>query len=137
MPKELGHHAALVYIMVMMSACDGRMTDTELRRIGDIVASLPVFADFDPEDLVPTAEECAAALGRKDGVERTLDLAAASLPEPLHETAYALACEVAAADLKVRDEEIEFLDILRDKLHLSTLVVAAIERGARARHRVI
>ena len=59
-----------------------------------------------------------------------------SLTERMHETAYALAVEVAAADLKVQQEELRFLDMLRDTFDLSKLVVAAIERGARARHRV-
>jgi hypothetical protein len=58
------------------------------------------------------------------------------LPEKLYETAYALAVEVAAVDRIVRNEEIRFLELLRDKLRLDKLTIAAIERGARARHQV-
>jgi hypothetical protein len=36
----------------------------------------------------------------------------------------------------VRNEEIRFLELLRDKLRLDKLTIAAIERGARARHQV-
>ena len=58
MTEALNHHGALVYVMVTMSAVDRTMTDAELARIGEIVSNLPVFADFDQEHLVKTAEAC-------------------------------------------------------------------------------
>ena len=75
-------------------------------------------------------------LASKDGLDKTLEIVVKALPERMHETAYALAVDVAAADLKVQQEEIRFLEMLGDKFELSKLVIAAIERGARARHRV-
>jgi hypothetical protein len=59
------------------------------------------------------------------------------LPKKLRETAYALALEVAAADLDVKPEEMRFLDMLRDSLELDKLTTAAIERGIRARNTVV
>lgn len=135
MAKALSHHETLIYVMVTTAAVDGTISDSELRRIGAVVSHLPVFADFEVEELVPVAEACGKVLSGKDGLNKVLELVAKHLPERLHETAYALAVEVAAADLKVAQEELRFLDMLRDKLDLSKLVVAAIERGARARHR--
>ena len=73
----------------------------------------------------------------EDGLEELLELIETALPKKLYETAYALAVEVAAADLRVPDEEIRFLELLRDALHLDKLVTAAIERSARARHQTI
>ncbi len=61
-----------------------------------------------------------------------LDLIAQSMPERLREMAYALACEIAAADGKVSQEEARILEMVRHKLGLGRLVCAAIERGARA-----
>jgi tellurite resistance protein len=110
------------------------MTDRELAKIGDIVRGLPAFADFDKERLVPTAEACGSILQQEDGLDRVLDVIAA-LPARLHETAYALAVEVAAADLHVEQEELRFLQMLRDRLDLDKLAVAAIESSARARYR--
>src|SRR6185312_11667715 len=43
MTEPLNHHAALIYVMVTMSAVDRTMTDAELSRIGEIVSNLPVF----------------------------------------------------------------------------------------------
>ena len=59
------------------------------------------------------------------------------IPYELHETAYALAVEIAAADLTVTPEELRLLDMLRDFLKVDKLAAAAIERGARARFRKI
>lgn len=130
----VSQHEALIYAMVTLSASDSEMTDRELAKIGDVVRGLPVFADFDIERLVPTAEACGAILQQEDGLERVLGVIA-SLPSRLHETAYALAVEVAAADLRVEQEELRFLQMLRDSLDLDKLAVAAIERSAQARYR--
>ena len=135
MAKPVSHHEALIYAMVTLSAADRSMTDHELMKIGDIVKTLPIFKDFNPERLVATAESCGALLQDDDGLDTVLSIIAASLPRRLHDTAYALAVEVAAADLHVEQEELRFLQILRDRLELDKLSVAAIERGAQARYR--
>jgi tellurite resistance protein len=134
--KTVPHHDALIYAMVTMSAADRTMTDRELQKIGDIVRTLPIFSDFDQEKLVEAAEACGTLMQDDDGLDTVLNVIAASLPPRLYETAYALAVEVAAADLHVEQEELRFLQLLRDRLDLEKLVVAAIERGARARHAV-
>jgi len=130
----LSPHDALIYIMVLVSAADRHMTDRELSRIGDQVRNLPVFADFDPEDLLPAAQDCAALLQRDDGLDKVLERIVASLPSRLAETAYAIACEIAAADLEVEPEEARILQLLRQHLRLDKLASAAIERAARARN---
>lgn len=137
MPAKLSAQEALIYVMVTMSAVDGAMEDEELARVGAIVEQLPAFRDFNENGLVATAQRCGEALSGKTGLQDVLALVQASLPEPLRETAYALAVEIAAADLKVKQEELRFLELLRDRLEISKLVVAAIERGARARHRTV
>lgn len=135
--KAITHHDALIYAMVTLSAADRTMTDRELKKIGDIVQTLPIFADFDREKLVAAAEACGALLQDEDGLDKVLDLIADTLPEKLYETAYAIAVDVAAADLHVEQEELRFLQMLRDRLDLDKLTVAAIECGARARHRTV
>ncbi len=137
MESPISHHEALIFAMVTMSAADRTMTDAELSTIGEIVRTLPIFEDFDEERLVSVAEACGQILQEDDGLETVLELIRATLPKKLHETAYALAVDVAAADLHVEPEELRFLALLRDALGLEKLVVAAIERGARARHRTL
>ncbi len=130
----INHHTALIYTMVLLSAADGDMTDYELETIGEIVRYMPIFRDYDRNELTSAAEECARRLNEEEGFDHVLDLIASGLPGSLAETAYAIACDVAAADGKVRQEEIRLLELLRYRLDIDRLAAAAIERGARARH---
>ena len=134
MTEPLNHHVALVYVMVTVSAVDRAMTDDELHRIGEIVSNLPIFADYDDNDLVKTAEACGEILSADGGLQQVLRLVRGALPDKLRETAYAVALEVAAADRLVRPEEIRFLEMLGDTLELDRMTTAAIERGIRARN---
>ena len=130
----LNPHSALVYIMVLVSAADNKMTLRELKQIGEQVRNLPIFQGFDEEELIPLSEDCAKKLSALGGLDQVLDLIIASLPAKLSETAYAIACEIAAADLHVEQEELQLLQQLRYRLDLDRLTAAAIERGVRARH---
>ncbi len=134
MDTTISHHTALIYTMVLVSAADSEMTDNELFTIGEIVRTLPVFRDYDSEHLPKAAEDCAEILGQEDGLDALMSLIVEALPEKLCETAYALACDVAAADGKVRQEELRLLEYIRRYLSVGRLAAAAIERGARARY---
>ena len=81
------HHSALIYSMVLASAADREMTDTELHRIGQIVERLPAFEGFDTDTLAHRAAECAELLNADDGLETVLDAIRDALPEKLRETA--------------------------------------------------
>ena len=70
----------------------------------------------------------------EDGLEALFGLIEQSLPQRLFETAYALACDVAAADGMLEEIELRFLQEIRYELNIDRLHGAAIERGARARH---
>jgi tellurite resistance protein len=135
--KPVSAHEALIYAMVTLSASDRTMTDNELMKIGDVVKTLPAFLGFNEKQLVATAEACGKLLQQDDGLDRILATIKSSLPPRLYDTAYAVAVEVAAADLHVEQEELRFLQLLRDHLDLDKLIVAAIEASARARYRKI
>lgn len=133
-PRPLMEHTALIYTMVLMSAADSEMTDVELRTIGTIVQSLPAFDGYDAGLLPKAAEDCADILAQDGGLYTVVDLIVDSLPDRMRETAYALACEVAAADRHIEQEEIRLLEILRHNLDVGRLAAAAIERTVRARY---
>ncbi len=137
MTTSVTPHDALIYVMVTMSAVDSTMTDNELLKIGDIVQTLPIFEGYDRETLITTSRAASAILGKEDGLDTLLDIVADALPKKYHDTAYALAVEVAAVDLSVAQEELRFLQILRDRLNLDKLTVAALERSATARYRTL
>ena len=137
MTKSLDHHEALIYTMVTTSAVDRTMSSAELARIGEIVSHLPVFADYNDDGLVAASQACGELLGSESGLDIVLELIRSSLPFELRETAYAIALEVAAADLDVRPEETRFLELLSEALEIDMLTKSAIERGIRARNKII
>ena len=124
---------ALIHVMVLVSAADGDMSDRELRTMGDTVRMLPVFAQFDVATLPEMAREITGILDHDDGLNRAIATIKDALPGHLRETAYALACDIAAVDGVLTQEELRLLEIIRHALELDRLVTAAIERGARAR----
>lgn len=131
---RLSMHEALIYIMVVMSAADSDMTDAELITIRDIVATLPIFQDFDSGGLTQCANDCVEMLAGEEGLDDVLSSVYHALPETLRETAYALAIEIAAVDLHAAQEELQLLQMIRHILQLDRLIAAGIERGARARY---
>lgn len=136
MSSTISAETALVYLMVVVSASDNDMTDSELKRIGDIVRSIRPFLKYDEENLVRDAENCAEILGVDDGLEAVLGLVMAAIPTTHIDTAYAMACEIAVADGRLQQEELRILAIIRDNLGLDRLTASAIERGAAARAKV-
>jgi len=134
--NELNEAGALAYLMVTMAAADGQLGESELARVAAICDTLPVFEGLSRDQLIAHANACGLLLEDEDGIDNILTLVREVLPERLHETAYAVAVEVAAADLRARQEELRLLEMLRDKLDLDKLVVAAIERSAKVRFRL-
>jgi tellurite resistance protein len=134
--NTISHHTALIYVMVLISAADGSMSESELRIIGELTKSLPVFKDFDHGRLLAICQECAQILQEPDGADAVLGLVDDGLPDVLHETAYWVALEVALADRRIALEELRVLDAIRRLLEIDKLTAAAIERGARAKYQV-
>jgi tellurite resistance protein len=130
----IDHHTALIFTMVLVSAAEGVMTDAELETIGRQVRYLPVFRDFDHDRLTAVGRGCAELLRKEDGLDLACDMIVDALSPSLRETAYAMACDVAAADGAVAEEEAALLELLRRRLGIDRLVAAAIERATRARH---
>ena len=135
MNEPISIQEALIYMMVIVSASDNQMTDKELATIGDMIKMLPVFEDYDTNKIIPAAQRCGDILQEDNGLFLVLELVGDVLPPKLYDTAYALAVEVAAADLHVEQEELRVLQLLRDRFRLDKLTVAAIERAAIARYR--
>lgn len=133
--NAISHHAALIYVMVVVSASDGNMSEGELRTIGHLVRTLPAFRGFDEHRLLAVSQECGSILQERDGLDAVLGLIREAVPDPLRETAYWLALEVALADTRVVIEEIRIVELLRRSLGIDRLTAAALERAAAARYR--
>lgn len=125
---------ALVAVMIAVSASDEMIGTSELVAIERIVNHLPMFATYD-QDRIPQISGIVLELfSEEDGLDALFGLVRESLPDRLNETAYALACDVAAADGTLREAELRLLEEIRYELNIDRLYAAAIERAARARH---
>jgi tellurite resistance protein len=125
---------ALVALMITVSASDENIRTAELVAIQRIVNHLPVFGDYDADRIQRIAQAVFDLLEEEDGLDALFGLVRVALPDRLHETAYAIVCDVAASDGLLADQELRFLQEVRHELGIDRLHAAAIERGARARH---
>ncbi|MFX0543203.1 tellurite resistance TerB family protein [Roseovarius sp. S4756] len=124
----------LVAVMIAVSASDEQIRTAELIKIESAVNNLPIFGAYDMDRINIVAQTVFDLFSDEDGLDALFGLIRESLPERLYETAYALACDVAAADGVLGDTELRLLEEIRYELNLDRLHAAAIERGARARH---
>jgi len=125
---------ALVAIMVAVSVSDQTINTSELLAIERQVNHLPIFAQYDTQRMREAAQTVFRMMEEEDGLDTLFALVRAALPERLFETAYALACDTAAADGTLGQTELRLLEEVRYELNIDRLHAAAIERGARARH---
>lgn len=124
----------LVALMIAVSASDEDIRTTELIKIQTAVNILPIFTDYDNDRITTVSQMVFDLFEQEDGLDALFGLIKGALPDRLNETAYALACDVAAADGKLEEAELRLLEEIRYELDLDRLHAAAIERGARARH---
>ena len=124
----------LVAMMIAVSASDEDIRTAELIKIQSAVNMLPIFADYDTDRFNLVAQTVFDLFEQEDGLDALFGLIRENLPERLNETAYALACDVAAADGQLYEPELRLLEEMRHELSIDRLHAAAIERGARARH---
>ncbi|MEO0634447.1 MAG: tellurite resistance TerB family protein, partial [Pseudomonadota bacterium] len=128
---------SLVAVMVAVSASDETIRTSELVAIERIVNHLPIFAQYDLDRIATVSQTVFDLFSEEEGLDALFGLVRENLPERLFETAYAIACDVAAADGTLREPELRLLEEIRYELNIDRLHAAAIERGARARHMTV
>lgn len=131
---ELTPHEALIYIMALAAAADRQVQNNEIEGFATLLNVWPVFEGFDTAELPEITAKCVSLLNA-GGIDPLLSSIADALSPKLQETAYALAVEIATIDLRLEQEELRFLEMLRDSFEIDRLVTAAIETAARIRHR--
>jgi tellurite resistance protein len=137
MAHPLTPEDCLIALMMAVSASDENIRTSELVTIDAIVNHLPVFANYDADRIKQVSQTVFDLFAVEDGLDALFGLIRENLPDKLYETAYALACDVAVADGRLREQELRLLEEIRYELSIDRLHAAAIERGARARHMVL
>ena len=133
----LSSQDCLVAVMIAVSASDENIRTSELVTIQSIVNHLPIFSNYDVDRIKTVAAMVLDLLSEVDGLDALFGLIRGSLPKSLNETAYAMACDVAAADGEMGQEELRMLQEIRYELYIDRLHGAAFETAARARFRTL
>ena len=136
-PTQLSAQDALLAVMVSTSTCDDNLDPSELLTIELTIHHAPAFKGFEPERIRSVSNLVFALKSAEEGLDALFALIHEALPARLGETAYALACDVAAADGTLGQCELDILAVIREYLSVDRLAAAAIERGAYARHQTI
>lgn len=133
-PPALSPQDALIAVMIACSAADQNMRTAELVAIQRVVNHMPVFAGYDADRIRRVSRTVFDLFEEEDGLDALFGLIRGALPERLHETAYALACDVITSDGRHSEVELHMLEELREQLVVDRLHAAAIEWAARVRH---
>lgn len=135
--QPLSAQDSLVALMLTVSASDENVRTSELVKINNVINHLPIFGTYDTDRLPRVTHFVFDLMDQDDGLDALFGLIREALPARLWETAYAFACDVAAADGQIGASEGRMLEEIRIELDIDRLAAAAIERGARARHSVL
>ena len=132
-PHPLTPQDCLVMLMIAVSVSDQTIRTSELIKIENQVNTLPIFGAFDIDRITVLSKTVYDLFAEEDGLDALFGLVRDNMPDKLNETAYALACDIAASDGALTQTELRLLEEMRHELNLDRLHAAAIERGARAR----
>jgi tellurite resistance protein len=134
MTATLSAQDALVAVMITTSTADAQLSTKELLSISRIIEDLPAFKGYKMDRLSTVSAIVFDMLEADDGLDAIVGLVKESLPSGFNETAYALACDVAASDGALDVTELRWLQLVRHELEVERLTAAAIERASKARH---
>jgi uncharacterized tellurite resistance protein B-like protein len=123
-----------VEVMVAAMHADGEIDEREVQRLEHIMRSHDLFAGLAPHVAHTMVELARDAIAFSDSAEQRANVVAERLPSRSHRlAAYAMACEVIAADEVVAPTEARYLAHLRNALmigdHEHRALLAAASRG--------
>jgi hypothetical protein len=117
-PKEQFSKAdAFAGILLSAVACDGHISDEEVQGLGTIASRMKLFENINGQKWNRMIDRLLGIL-KRDGVEKLLEVSVAHLPEDLHDTAFAAACDLVLADQGIEEEEKRYLSDLQRRLGL-------------------
>ncbi len=116
--RELTVPDSFAGILVAATASDGHISSEEAQGLVTILRRMKMFENWSDDRFGNMLNRLLAAIKRQ-GVDEALQKFASGLPQELHETAFANACDLVLADGIVEEEEKEYLNNLQRLLHLS------------------
>jgi tellurite resistance protein len=126
---------AALHIMYMVAAIDNDPAKVEFDRIAKIAETLPLFEKCNQGMLDQAAQECAAMVQvGAEGYERLFAIFELSVPPDVWEAVFALACDVAYGDERLRQQENKCLHVLSAEFGISADVAQMHRQSAQARY---
>jgi tellurite resistance protein len=108
-PQNLSVHEAFAGILLTATACDGHISDEETRGLCTILARMKLYDNWTGDKMNQILNRLMGMI-KRDGVDKVLESCAHALPQELHKTAFANACDLVLADGGVEDAEKDFMN---------------------------
>lgn len=108
---------AFAGILLSAVACDGHISEEEVQGLHTIAGRMKLYESYNGSKWSRMMDRLMGIL-KREGPETLLERSAKDLPEEMHETAFANACDLALADQGIEDEEKEYLSNLQRQLGL-------------------
>ena len=105
-------------VLLSANASDGYVSDEEARGMFTIVGRMKLYENWN-EDKWRKGIDRLLGMLKRQGVDGLLKQCVAALPEELHQTAFANACDLILADGVVEQEEKEYIGKLWKSLGIS------------------
>jgi uncharacterized membrane protein YebE (DUF533 family) len=119
-PEPLGPYAdACIESMVLAAAADGSLDEREADHIHDMAERLPALGGIDGLELERFVKDAAGRIAR-EGAERRLKALAAWLPADARRGAFTLATVIALANHRATEEQMIFLERMRQEFAISS-----------------
>jgi len=115
---ELTKQEAFAGILMGAIASDGHISPEEAQGLCTILSRMKLYDNWTEEKFNNMLNRLLGMIKRQ-GVESVLQVCAQALPEKLHLTAFANACDLILADGVVEEEEKEYLNQLQQILGIS------------------
>ncbi len=116
--QEMAVQEAFAGILLAAAAADGHIADEEAEGLWSTLSRMRMFESWSGQQFSHMMDRLVKILKRHD-VDGLLDRCVNSLPNKLHETAFANACDIVLADGVVEEDEEEFLEKLQRRLDVS------------------
>jgi tellurite resistance protein len=116
--KPLTKNEAFAGVLLGAVASDGHIGDEEMRGLCTILFRMKMYENW-TDDRINQVFNRMLGMIKRVGFDKVLQQCARALPEELHKTAFANACDLILADGVVEDEEKEFINMVWKTLGIS------------------
>jgi tellurite resistance protein len=116
--KDLTKAEAFAGVLLCAVASDGHISGEEAQGLITILSRMRLYDNWTNEKFNNMLNRLLGMV-KREGVSDMMRRCSDSIPEDLHETVFANACDLVLADGVVEDEEKDFLDDLQRMLNIS------------------